>query len=171
MLAVVASVLLEDNDDGNGGKGGEAEMADVFSARRLEQEVDTLISRALRVGRGGAVPAALNGRPCTFSVDHIVSDEAGLPCEVWLSAASPDGLWQRLLNAFRGVERRDLVRVTREAGDVRRSVTTVEISVRGVVHVDYREEIGAPRVSRSVARFNYPRGDAASWIHAYRKAS
>lgn len=142
-----------------------------LSARRLENEVHQTITTALTVGRGGTLYASLNGRERAFVVDKILRDETGFPSEVWLSAPAVGGFISRFIDRIRGVKRRDLIRVMRVGGDVRRTVTTVEVDRLGLTHVGFREEIGAPRVSRSVATYFYPRVDAADWLHTYRKAS
>lgn len=146
-------------------------MVDLFSARRLEQEVDTMVSAAIHAGLKGQVKAAINGQERSFVVDRIVSGDAGTCSEVWLSASVPSNFFQRIMDSFRGVQRRDLIRIVREEGDIRRTVTRIEIDHRGITHIGFREEICAPRLSRSVATFSYPRGDATDWLFTYRKAS
>lgn len=146
-------------------------MRDVFGARRLEQEIDGMISAALKVGLSGQIAAAVNGRERILRVDNIVCDDSGFPSEIWLSSPAPTSFFRRILNRLLGVRRLDLMRVAHEGGDVRRTVTTVEVAYDGITHIGFREELGAPRISRSVASFIYPRGDAARWMRSYRKAS
>jgi len=140
-----------------------------FSARRLEQEVDAIICGALRAGHGAAINVHLPGEfKKDFAIDRILVDDDGYPSEVWLSASAPRSFWDVLT----GVHKRDLLRVARVGGDVRCGLSRVIVMRDGSVkHVSYKEEVGAPRISRSVATFSYPRPDATDWLQTYARAS
>lgn len=142
-------------------------MTGAPSARRLEQEVDALICAALKTGVGGKVLVAKGQDQRPFRVDRVVFDDAGYPCEVWFSAPGQPSIWERLT----GKPWRDLLRVTRVGGDIRRTTSRLYFEGPRPVHVGFREELGAPRLSRSIATFRYPRGDAADWLRSYDTAS
>lgn len=139
-------------------------------ARRLENEVNATISGALRVDVGGSVQIEVNGRSRVMRVDRIVRGDGGFPCEVWLSAPAVASLLHRTVDWLCGRKRQDVLRVLRIGGDVRRSSVTLEFYRRGVTQRGFREEICAPRLSRSVATFVVPRADAADWLQSYRGA-
>lgn len=140
-------------------------MAEKLTAPRLEQHVDALTCAALKVGTGGKVSvqsdASKNSRQ--FTVDRIVLDENGYPSEVWFSADRA----QSTLDRMRGMVHKDLLRVSRYGGDVRRCVTRITYQGGKMSHAGYREDVGAPRMSQSVATFKYPMGPAAEWLRSY----
>jgi hypothetical protein len=140
-----------------------------FSSRRLEQEVDNIMSASLKAGLGSSIIVNMPGRfNKAFSVDRVVLDEGGYPAEIWLSAPARRSIW----DALRGLHRVHLLRVSRFGGDVRRTLTTILQQTNGVIrHEQYKEEVGAPRISRSIATFFYPRPDAADWLLTYARAS
>ncbi|NDD27793.1 MAG: hypothetical protein EB084_05935 [Proteobacteria bacterium] len=146
-------------------------MSKLKSASRLEEEVDEIISAVIRVGRGGALRLESPGGVRTFTVDRLVCDESGHVCEAWLSAPSVTSLARRVIDWFKAIERRDLVRVTQHGGTVRRSMTTVEIAANGVTHLAFRDDLGASRYSRTISTSHRPPSDASGWLLSYRRAS
>ncbi|MBM3464378.1 MAG: hypothetical protein FJX76_19970 [Armatimonadetes bacterium] len=140
-----------------------------LSARRLEQEVDAIICAALKVGLDEQVVVNMAGHfNRTFTVDRILTDDFGYPSEVWLSA--PAG--RSFMDILFGRVKRTLLRVSRLGGDVRRSVSVVSVNKDNTLkHLSFREDVGAPRISRSVATFRYPNSDGADWMLNYARAS
>lgn len=141
------------------------------SARHLEREVDDVISAAIRVGRGGTVDLETRHHVRRFDVDRLIVDEDGHVCEVWLSGESECGFFVRLLDRLRGIRRRDILRLSQDGGSVRRCMTTIEIAPTGVLHIGFREDLAAPRISRTVLTLRRPASDAGRWLEAYASAS
>jgi hypothetical protein len=137
-------------------------------ARKLEQEVDALISASIRVGQGASILVAEGRHERAWRVDKIVNNDNGAPMEIWLSSERKQSLFDR----WRKLQKRDFMRVSRHRGDVRRSLSTVAYSTANkVITLGFREEVGAPRISRSVATFQYPRPEATAWLHEHTKVS
>jgi hypothetical protein len=139
-------------------------MVASLEARRLEKEVDYVIATSLDKGLDGLVSVTFAGyEERLYKIDVILTDEVNDAVEIWLTAPGRRTFWDRIF----GFDKRELLRVSRVRGEVRRNMTSVRLDrAHRLRHLFYLEEIGAPRQGGGVLRYHQPQVEAQGWLRA-----